>query len=290
MPIRHEEIKIHRETERRKSYYERLKEKGQKTTERILESVVVSEPDGKSAQQLEEEIGCHRDTRRRHCNRLIKNGLLEQKGGKRGKYHLGPKAIEDPGLAAFIFQEKAMKQFNVLGGKQVCVSSRFCNDELCNHIVSKLMEEKVVAGKDLDELFLFEYALKTGAIITYEIIQSIRYTLKITNLSSTKKDELIMEWLENVTGPMALIQSFRKSPPVLTRLKIETGNAHQDAKLSWLELKKGEFKELENIFKSTFPDLFEDLEKIRKNLQGDINVHRYKHLNQKGLSVTQGRS
>lgn len=260
-------------TERRRAYYDRLRKKGDISKERILELVAIGEPQGKSAQELEKEIGCHRDTRRRNCNELIKTGMLKKIGGKRGKYHLGPRSIGNPRLAAIIFKEKTIKKFYNLGGKQLWVSNRFCNEDLCKRIVSKLREEKVVSSKDLDELFMFEYVLRIGAILTYEIIQSIRYTLRIPELSSSMKDSLIISWLDNLTEPLTFIRSFRKSPPISKRLKLETGNTREDSKLSWLELQEGRFVDLERIYKSNFPDLFEDLEKIRVNLASETYVY-----------------
>ena len=254
--------------------------------ERIYGIVALSEPHGRSTNELVNDTGFHRDTVFTLCNELIQEGLLLKNGGKFGKYHLNPKSFENPALNASLLQRHVSRSFYDLGQEDICVRNDFCNKELC---------KKIIAGDDpslvhyREGLSFFEFSLKMGAIILYELLQAVRFTqrhmqekaniqLPNSEMGYTIKNEFAFKYLNNVISSSLLVSVFRDLDIVGKRLKPwdlieEAKNDEQERKQqeqlesrpSILELEEGKFEELENVFKSIFPRLYEDLEKIRTN-------------------------
>jgi hypothetical protein len=124
---------------------------------------------------------------------------------------------------------------------------------------------------------IHEFSLRLGAIITYELLQAIRYSqpqqqqddLKI---NSNLRNERMYKYLENALKPWSWIFRFGELSAVNKRLKprnenITTPEQQREDPPSVLELQEGKFKELEKIYRSNFRELYRDLEKIRKTIR-----------------------
>jgi hypothetical protein len=75
------------------------------------------------------------------------------------------------------------------------------------------------------------------------------------------------KYIENALRPSSLLLRFHNLPAVDRRLKtrneyVTTKEQERDLP-SFLELQGGKFEELEKIYRYTFRELFNDLEKIR---------------------------
>ena len=252
------------------------RDRGKTTKDKILSLIAGSEPHGMSTQNLREATGLHRDRIHVICKEYMDKGTLV-KTGRFGKYHLGPKSREDIHLRAFFFQQQLFKKFYELSDPGVSLSCKFSRlSNVGSHISLPSREQleryKEVSNlnQDIDELYLFEYALKLGAILTYQLIQSIRYAQEKTDLDKVKKTGLIVKWIEHIIEPGSLLQSFSQLMSVSKRMQTPR-------EASLFELHGAKFEELENIFRNVFPRLYEDLEKLRHSDEVTGKLNAYKH-------------
>jgi hypothetical protein len=168
----------------------------------------------------------------------------------------------------------SMENFYTLGTDPLCIRNTFCNKKLCK---TALTSEKETSASILDKANFFEFSLRLGAIITYELLQAIRYSqpqqqqddLKI---NSNLRNERMYKYLENALKPWSWIFRFGELSAVNKRLKprnenITTPEQQREDPPSVLELQEGKFKELEKIYRSNFRELYRDLEKIRKTIR-----------------------
>lgn len=246
----------------------------------IHKIVTLSEPKGKSTSELVYDTDFHRDTIFSLCNELVHEGLLLKSGGKFGKYHLNPKSFENPELNASLLHRHIFRNFYDLGREPICIGNDFCNKELC---------KKIIVGDDpslvhhREGLSFFEFVLRIGTIILYELLQATRYaqektTIQLPNgeVNYIMKNEFVSKYLNNAMSSSLLVSIFRDLDIVGKRLMpwelIEEAKNDEQAKKqqtqlesrpSILELQEGKFEELENVFESIFPRLYQDLEKIR---------------------------
>ena len=156
------------------------KKRGRKTREKIFLLIAESEPDGMTTKELVEATGLKRDRIHTICKEYIDREALK-KIPKLRRYHLGPKAIEDSGLTGAFFEQTLIKTgLFSLGKVALTTSSEFCNVE---HAVNIFKQKQQQNQKDeqvskqydpFDKLYLFEYSLRLGAIISYHLIQSMR--------------------------------------------------------------------------------------------------------------------
>jgi hypothetical protein len=246
--------------------------RGRRTKQRIYSLIAKSEPEGMSTYELIEATkdkqrprGFHRDRIHTVCRELMKEGLVARKG-RFGRYRLGSKGREDMRVRAFLFRRQLFKKFYQLSDPGVsfsCKFSKIADSERYKSLPSseqlqQYSNEVLNTNKDVDELYVFEYALKLGAILTYQLIQGIRYAQERSDLDETKRTDIIIKWIEDIVDPGAIMQAFSKLITVSKRTQ-----APKDPSL--FELHKVRFEDLENIFKNVFPLLFTDLEKIRVN-------------------------
>ena len=171
------------------------------------------------------------------------------------------------------------------------VEKIFCNNNFCKEIFDLVDKDENNPNPKLpvDELFLFEFALRAGAIMLYQILQASRYsqykqqqTLSYNyDISNTLKNEYLLKYIQNALNSVQLLRAFENWYPIYRRLKpdpegiLEVITNEEEARIvkqqqkdkslfpSILELREGEFEELELKFKNTFPELFKDLERIR---------------------------
>jgi hypothetical protein len=242
---------------------ERLKSAGEQNKDKIIKEVASSEPDGKSTGELHEITKLHRDTIYTLCKDLIDDKYLV-KSGKFGKYRLGPKALEDSALYGFLFGSRVASKFSDIQ-PFICEYSKFCKNKYCRELLNQSPNWRA-RNEDLhDQLELFEFALRIGAIITYELIQSAKYA-KPEYLSAAKKNERILKWIENSVRPFLLLNLFRGSMPVAKRRKDISGIGKKSQTYSLLALEDKKLTEIEELYTEIFPRLFSDLEKIRTSI------------------------
>ena len=84
-----------------------MSHKGRKNTAfnklKIIESVIKSEPHGRSTSELTSETGIHTTTVTRLCKPLVKDRFLMDKEYKHGRYHITERVYADPKLEASLF-------------------------------------------------------------------------------------------------------------------------------------------------------------------------------------------
>ncbi len=257
----------------------------------MLLSIKSSEPNGLTTNELTKKLQCHRDTIHSIGKKLCTEGMVT-KQGKFGKYHLQLKALEDPELRATVFGSQIMNKFYELGGGPLCIRNRFCNKRLSKKALT--IDENT--SEDLiDRISFFEFALRLGAIMTYELIQAMRYTqdpplnqqstLHNDKINNNLKNEYMFKYIMNLMKPSSLLFILRDLNSINKRLKpydlieVKTNKEeeekyqHQLESLpAILELQDTKFEEVEKIFKESFPQLFKDLEKMKKlELPNEIN-------------------
>jgi hypothetical protein len=241
------------------------RDRGKKTKDKVLSLIIQSEPAGMSTRDLLEATGLHRDRIHVVCKEYMDKGVLD-KTGRFGKYHLGPKAREDIHIKAFFYQQKVFEWFSRLAGKSILASSKYFNDYGRLLHLSKEREEYnknfSKKSRELDELYMYEYALKLGAILTFQLIQSIKYAQQDPDLDISKKDRTIIKWVENVINPLSLLESFSHTYPVYKRMYVPKENTG-DFEPSFFGLQSVKIQELEKTFENIFPTLFKDLEEIK---------------------------
>jgi hypothetical protein len=244
---------------------------------RMKQAIALSEPIGLGTGELVKELSpCVRATIYNIAEELKKEDEIFKTGGKRGKYHLKPKKFEDPEIIAFLFELKSMsaKTFYRLGTDPLCLRNIFCNKKLCK---TALTSDRKTSDSLFDSANFFEFSLRLGAIVTYELLQAIRYSQpqqqqQDTKINSNLRNERMYKYIENALKPWSWIFRFGELLAVNKRLKprnenITTKKQESEDPLSVLELQDGKFKELETVFKKTFPELFKDLEKVRKTIR-----------------------
>jgi hypothetical protein len=271
------------------------RKRGRETKRKLFSLIEESEPKGltlgelvKATKKIFPPKGLHRDRVADICKEYITGGLLKQEPKEKGKfgwYHLGPNAYGDPRLAAFYLQREIMDpDFFRLGKEAICFSSEFSiyhgKKQLLLSPQYKDYLESSNENEALDKLYMFEYSLKLGAILVYQLIQAIRYAEATPLLSSFQKDDFVLKWIENAVMPMPLVQTFRRLLPVYKRLAKpkQVENLQEAESMGWLELEKGEIEGLANIFRNTFGGSFlQKLEGIRSaSIPRDLSEHKHR--------------
>jgi hypothetical protein len=241
-----------------------------------------NEPEGMTNKEIRRATGLQRDRVRTICKEYIEKGVLT-KHGKFEKYHLGEKATEDPSLSAFLFEHNmASSQFFRLSDRDLAlaVSTQFCDAKYCEEIFKQRLRQKRQRQKrqnvdDFDKLYLFGYALRLGAIVSYQLIQAMRYAQQQpSHVNQSKKIEFIRRYLDNTITPMFLIHSFHNLLSILESRSWK--NPKSKPLVYWPDLMEKRFSEMEHIFKNTFPYLFEELERIRTSIPDQITAYKHR--------------
>jgi hypothetical protein len=260
---------------------EKHKKLGEETKKKILSLIFQSEPAGMSTDDLVKATKRNRRTIHAICKKYEDNGIL-LKTGTFGKYHLGPKSREDIHLKAFFFQEKIFDKFFFLAGTGASTSSKYFNYQNYGHMLHfskerlEYNENFSKRNRDLDDLYLYEYSLKLGASLTYQLIQSIKYAQQEPDLDQSRRDRIILKWVENIVNPLSILDSFSRLNPVYKRMQIPKKNT-SDFKPSFFELQSVKVAEIEKIFENVFPELFKDLEKINHSIEVEDKVQGAKN-------------
>jgi hypothetical protein len=252
-----------------RTYVTKNKTIGEQNREKILRCLTDAHPQGRSTSELTEYTGLDRDTIHEHCTDSSKQGIVIKKGGKRGKYYLTCKRSDDPSLRAYWLNHRAMQNFWSMNAHK---NNSFCKLNYANH-----------NGDYLDQESLFVFANNIGAYITYVLIEAARPNKRITlNLKTSQddrkfvlnnsNDETTRKWIEKSINPLSILHEFEKLQCVKRGLRRFTDATDPlDSSFSIHEMDEENFKKLTRAFANTFPQAFEKLETIRKQLKNEIH-------------------
>lgn len=246
---------------------------GLTTKEKLLSIIAASEPVGKSSAELREEMNLSRDRIHTICKEYIDEAML-YKTARSGKYRLTQKALGDPARKGYLFCLKAMKDFFSLN--DISLTNMFCNTSYNRNIVNSKEKAgtELLLNRDpniLDKLGLFEFALKIGAFITYEMIMAIKFASDSSE-DGAAKDMHAWRWIDSALNSHLMLAKFKDISPVGNRLKRNRFN----------DIPQGPFydmnaRELETLFQSfqdVFPEVYRKSENILSGLQSRINSDR----------------
>jgi hypothetical protein len=170
--------------------------------QRILETIRNYEPEGRRLLDIANDIHKHRDTARRLCNRLQRDHYITRRN-KQSPYHVTDKANGDPADTAVFFQRQALE--NILSWKWLSLTNNFCDKDHCKNILND-PEQRL--GRS-DQLTLFEFANRVGALIVYSMVQACRpkkpelniNNIRIgINLKGVDKEKIARSWTNSLSG------------------------------------------------------------------------------------------
>lgn len=245
---------------------------------KILECISKYEPEGISPTGIANEIGIHRSTTSRICEQL-KDGDWIVRKNKQAKYHLGQRAKGDPWFKGYVFSREAISE---IMNFSVSIQNKFCKIDY-----DSTSEE---------ELSLFRFSVKLGALFTYVMIKAMCYDKPIledkgfvTEIEPEGKDKskVIVAKINNAINSFWILWEFsklgivrkglspsthvpiNKSLPTAVRKKLYEiqGQVKQSNpnNRSWspLEIDRKSCQTLLEAYAKTFPDIYKVLEKIK---------------------------
>jgi hypothetical protein len=244
---------------------------------RIVQCLAAELSSGMSTTELSTAVPCHRDTTHDICEELKLDGMVT-KNGKFGKYFITSKAIGSPEIGGFLFGSKAMQQFYSFERpastsnlkKWLSVNNKFCDNEYCKSIVLGKPYEEIIPDRRLkDQLGLFEFVIRIGAIITYEMVQALKYDSSPILKNQVNKDILAWKWVDNVIRPELILKAFAECEPVYRILKRNKNIDEQRGPFYEVD-KKDDLKQLTRSLENVFPEVYEKLESIMKWIPDEV--------------------
>lgn len=244
---------------------------GIRTKEKVFSIITESGHIGKSSAELREDTGLSRDRIHTICKEYMDEGML-YKTGRYGIYLLTQKALGDPARKGRLFGLKIMKDF--LSFDYVSANSgKFCNTAYIDNIVNdiKMRNTKLSINRDpniKDQLFLFEFAVRIGAIITYEMIRALTFASDSSE-GMKEKDQRAWKWVDNVINAKSILASFADiwvAKKGLKRTKFDRG--------PFYDMDKKELETLLQSFQNVFPEVYKKSEDIISGLQSRIDSDR----------------
>jgi hypothetical protein len=226
---------------------------GQQNKEKIVSCLLEGYPKGKSTSELVKITGLHRDTIYTLCKDLTTNrGIVVKKEGKFGKYMLTAKALKDPGLSGLLF-------------------SKYAYDKIMSRHVS--VNENIPSNMSDEERMLFEFITKIGAFITYAMLEALQldnHKLAIdifdntstknnasTTLNDKQRNDVRHAWVHGAIQPDRIFLELFDALKSLSGSSSEMNN-------------KSVSQRLTEAFCTLYPNIFNELEKLRKNMPGEI--------------------
>lgn len=273
------------------------KETYDRSEKKILECILLSEPDGISTKELEERTGLNHDTISKHCKDLVEKRHIKKKN-KKARYHLNEEAYGDTKIRAILLKQKTSKIMNweVVADKE----NKFC-----------ILDKKTQGKYNEEQFSMFIFANRIGAYITYLMLEAIRPKRLASTINGKQSmnvnDNLALEWIQNAIDPVSLFGIFTDSLIVKSGLAIHTPPPRyfgltgmskelkrkvpdffvkQREKLLIIEAKRKlntkdknwslhdkeeeNFRKLMESFAKVFPNIYKYLEEIRTVLDKDI--------------------
>lgn len=230
---------------------------GRQNKEKILSCLLEAYPEGKSTSELVKTTGLHRDTIYTLCKDLITyRGIVVKKESKFGKYMLTAKALKDPEISGLLF-------------------SKYAYDKIMSRHVS--INEKIPPKMSDIERMLFEFITKIGAFITYAMLKAL--LLDNFDNTSTQNNAIINPSLKQIVDLRnawvhGAIQPDRIFGELCKRAFNNPSESSYYETLNYYEMQR-----LVEAFYTLYPNIFNELEKLRKNMPGEIEgvLERGKH-------------
>lgn len=169
-----------------------------------METIGKHEPDGRRVQKIADDIHAHRDTIRRLCEKLEDDHYITRQN-KQSAYHLTDKVYGNPANAAPLFQGQALR--NIRSWKWMSLTNKFCNARYCKHVYNNFKEVSYIHLRD--ELTLFEFANRMGALIIFVMIQACRPKTRKIDINNMEididpkggnKDKIAISWIDSING------------------------------------------------------------------------------------------
>jgi hypothetical protein len=252
---------------------------GEETKQRVISLILESEPQGMTTNELVKVTGRNRRTVHGICRDYQKKGLINEKTGKYGKYHLSSKAfrIDDPSLGPLLLQSYMLRtQLFELGKVALSSSMEFFDSQYSKRMLKNQMGIDNTKEKEaLQKFYLFEFALRWGSLILYILIQSMKYAQPSLHINESMRDHLITKRLETAVDPFILGVTFEQLLLILDE-KIWKGQKSEQKDAAMLptqgekihsineKIIEERSHELESIKKKIMEERFEEMESIYK--------------------------
>jgi hypothetical protein len=260
---------------------------GEETKQRVISLILESEPQGMTTNELVKVTGRNRRTVHGICRDYQKKGLINEKTGKYGKYHLSSKAlrIDDPSLGPLLLQSYMLRtQLFELGEVALSSSMEFFDSEYSKRILKNQMGIDNTKEKEaLKKFYLFEFALRWGSLLLYILIQSMKYAQPSLHINDSVREHLKIKRLESAVNPFILGVTFEQLLLILDE-KIWKGQKSeqkdaamlptQDEKIDSINEKiiEERSEEMESIYKKTFPIVSDLIGKLQYDMVYDHGI------------------
>lgn len=167
-----------------------------------------------------------RDTIYEHCKKLIKEGFLNEKKNKFGKYSIRKSVYRNSISSGYNFCNDF---FSKILDRHFYEEESYRKEIYLNRTKNESLNQKDYPESWLDELTqenqLYQYVLAIGAYITYVLIQAIKPDIVgikskqkkiedrlyyVENISGKSKDEIIKDWISSSINPTRFLMEFSK--------------------------------------------------------------------------------
>jgi hypothetical protein len=134
-------------------YAQKIDQRGVSIREQNIEKIkycLSNSLDGLSTTELSKQTGIHRRMIFGICKELMEDDLVMKGKGKRGKYHLTPKALSTDSFVSFVFGHDAMERLlNPTDPKDIFSVENICTNKDSKFWDSKLARDIIEQGKSL---------------------------------------------------------------------------------------------------------------------------------------------
>jgi hypothetical protein len=274
--------------------------------QRIIESILKSEPYGRHTLDIANDTKLHRDTVSRLCEQLQRDDYIFREK-KQSEYHVKKKVYGYPELTAFSFGTQAERAIFDIHRRWVGNLNEFCINEICKNILRNTndIDNDFQDESYVDQETLLEFAIGLGVFIVYVMIQALGPKKALPNkgnldapIKGKDKDDITRGWVENAIKPMSLFWKFcslpmvkrgqavfadkgktiRTDPSLPPKIQKDLNEKRKkmrkmdidDQYWSRYEMDEENFRKLTEVFAKAFPGIFKKLEDIRKDLPSEI--------------------
>jgi hypothetical protein len=173
-------------------------------TNKILEVLHSSEPNGLTTSELREKTGLHRDTISYICSKLIKGGEII-KFGKKGKYHLTTSSAKNPQLQYRTFGMESVRNLSSwLSSNFPPTEDRFIfNLRQKEYVFFECLYKKENLSKESETLLYF--AIQIGILMTFIMLKAIEPS---DEQDGEIKKNNTMLWINNTIIPNTILSQF----------------------------------------------------------------------------------
>jgi hypothetical protein len=265
--------------------------------QKLIQKLTDVYPDGKSTSELRDELRLHRDTIYELCNSLMMDDLVIKEGGKRGRYKLTSKVFSDPSYFSYRLGDKATKDLSSWEYSQDYRKS-FCNND--NRKCTLFDTQGINDYQKMGAMILTEFGNRIGALIVYQMIEALQFNkLMKVNVNTKKRtknevrdnesetgsavireikmsgavvDKLVVDYAKNAIKPILILNEFLNfvdhERGLLFNKDIMRQSEETDSDKSWSFYGIGieNYQMLRKSFAIAYPDIFESLEIIKKQL------------------------